>query len=225
MVGFREPIRAPGVCAPEAPPGVAMDTSAICRMGPGLALLVTLSACRAEPSVSPMQKRSWTCGEEITRVHDVPIRSNGLGIHSCVQGDENRHRADDGYSYGRKWQCVEFVRRFYKDHLEHAMPSPWGNATDYFLDELPHGARNPDRDLIQLRNGGPDRPRPDDLVVFKEAAGGYGHVGIVMEVTEDAIMLAQQNALPAILRVPLEHDDGQWTIGHGATGFLRKTDP
>ena len=200
-----------------------MDASWLRSMGLGLSVVVA-PACGAAPSI-PIPSRSWTCGGQVEQVNDIAIYSNGPGIDSCVQGDESRHLSADGYSYGKKWQCVEFVRRYYKDHLGHRMPERYGHATDYFREELAHGARNTERDLIQLRNGGPDRPRADDLLVFREYAGGYGHVGIIVEVGKESIVLAQQNSLPALQTIPLKHDNGQWTVGKDATGFLRREVP
>ena len=195
------------------------------RLGRATLLLVVLPACRTNSPAAPTLLAPWTCGQVVAHADGVPIYSNGPGLHSCVEGPDNRHRHADGYSYGRKWQCVEFVRRYYKDHFEHEMPSPWGNAADYFVESLPHGAHNPDRDLIQLRNGGPDRPRAGDLVVFRDAAGGYGHVAIALEVEEDRVVLAQQNLHPALDPVSLTHEGGHWTLGGGATGFLRIKTP
>ena len=35
--------------------------------------------------------------------------------------------SDDGaYSYGMKWQCVEFVRRFYKEYFDMRCPKNMG---------------------------------------------------------------------------------------------------
>ena len=188
-----------------------------------MALALT-SGCTGRSSV-PEAIRSWKCGEEVERLHGIAIYSNGLSINSCVEGEGQRNRAPDGYSYGLKWQCVEFVRRYYKEHLGHSMPSQWGNARDYFRADVPHGELNSERGLVQLHNGGPVPPVANDLVVFQDAAGGLGHVAIIAEVSEDSIVLAQQNSLPALVTVSLDHDDGVWTIGDGATGFLRRTPP
>lgn len=185
-------------------------------------MVATLMACRSGPARTLSEQARWSCGDVIERVEGVAIRSNGPGLHSCVDEADVRHRHPDGYVYGRKWQCVEFVRRFYKDHLGHEMPSAWGNAADYFRGVVAHGARNPERGLLQFQNGDSERPRPDDIVVFQDAAGAYGHVAIIMEAREDVVILAQQNALPALVTLPLSNHAGRWTIGGGATGFLRK---
>ena len=80
-------------------------------------------------------------------------------------------------TYGQKWQCVEFVKRFYYEAKGHKMPNGYGNAKDFFDDTLPQGAYNSQRDLYQYRNGGNMKPAPDDLVVFQR--GLYGHVAII----------------------------------------------
>lgn len=188
-------------------------------------LVFLLSACKSVERPNRVVPAALDCGAVVSEADGIPIYANGPGLHSCVQGAENRHRHPDGYSYGRKWQCVEFARRYYKDRFGHEMPSPWGNAADYFVEGLAHGANNPDRALLQLRNGSPDPPRAGDLIVFRDAAGGYGHVGIAVEVRDDSLVLAQQNALPALETLSLTHEDGRWTLGGGATGFLRRAEP
>jgi surface antigen len=49
---------------------------------------------------------------------------------------------------------------------------------------------NARRVLRQYRYGGDVAPRLDDLFVF---TGGYGHVGIVSEVTSNSVEIVQQN--------------------------------
>ena len=211
-----------GLVGPPSVSGHPMMQRFLHAQLPLAGMVMTLMACRSGPPKSSSEPATWRCGDVIERVEGVAIRANGPGLHSCVDDADVRHRHPDGYVYGRKWQCVEFVRRFYKDHLGHEMPSAWGNAADYFRDAIAHGARNPERGLRQFRNGGSERPRTDDLVVFQDVAGAYGHVGIVIEVGEDTVILGQQNALPALVTLPLSSHEDRWTIGGGATGFLRK---
>lgn len=37
-----------------------------------------------------------------------------------------------GYYYGYKWQCVEYIKRFYYEAKGHKMPDSYGNAKDFW---------------------------------------------------------------------------------------------
>jgi hypothetical protein len=43
-----------------------------------------------------------------------------------------RNVSVDGYNLGLKYQCVEFVKRYYYQHLGHKMPDTYGHAKDFF---------------------------------------------------------------------------------------------
>ena len=162
---------------------------------------------------------STDCGAVLLTHNDVSVISNGFGVSSC---DGGRNLDNDGYSYGIKWQCVEFVRRYYKDHLNHSMPNKYGNAVDYFRQGIPHGGRNTERDLIQYYNGKTEKPKPDDLLVCPNMAGGLGHVAIIKSVTESEVHIIQQNSFPSIRAIPLSNSEERWTIEEDCIGFLRK---
>lgn len=119
---------------------------------------------------------------------------NGVVVHyngwNFAQS-HGKHYAVDGYYYGRKWQCVEFVKRYYYEHLNHSMPDGWGNAKDFFDISLLHKDFNKRRGLNQYYSGAKDDPKPDDLLVFNN--GKYGHVAIVTEVGSDYVEVIQQN--------------------------------
>ena len=119
--------------------------------------------------------------------------------------------------YGKKWQCVEYVRRYYKDALNHEMPEYWGDATDYFRVNIPNGSMNTERDLVQYQNGS-IRPKVNDLLVFQNMAGGLGHVSIVTNVTDSTVSTIAQNIGRDCIDV-LSLDVNR--IGGGCSGFLR----
>jgi surface antigen len=97
------------------------------------------------------------------------------------------------YYYGQKWQCVEFVKRFYYDAKGHKMPDVMGHAKSFFDANLPDGTLNTRRGLIQYQNGSTNKPHTDDLLVFADTK--YGHVGIVTQVGENSLEIIQQNIL------------------------------
>ena len=119
----------------------------------------------------------------------VPVYDNGLLFFRSY----GRHYARDGYYYGQKWQCVEFIKRFYHDARQHKMPDVMGHARSFFDEALPDGVLNPRRGLIQYRNGSPAKPQPDDLLVFTDTK--YGHVAIVTQSTDHSVEIIQQNIL------------------------------
>ena len=174
-----------------------------------------LSACQF---LSPnMNIKEYQCGDVVNELEGIPIYYNS-GLHSCGEG---RHMNDDGtYSYGMKWQCVEFVRRFYKQYFDHAMPEKYGNAIDYFDFQLKHGEINQKRALRQFQNGGSEKPQKYDLLVCNYPLK-YGHVAIIAEVGTNYIVVAQQNTSEAFQRMELKNEDQQWTILEDCAGFLR----
>ena len=147
-------------------------------------------------------------GSEIARYKGVPAYQNG----KQVTKSHGKHYAENGYYYGQKWQCVEYVKRFYHDALKHKMPNVWGHARDFFDPETGHGEINQARGLVQYKNGGADKPRADDLLVFRN--GNLGHVAIVTQVADDRVVVIQQNVKGSPTgSYPLVYKDGTYTLG------------
>ena len=158
------------------------------------------------------------CGDSIGSHNGITAYYND-GFNSCGSG---RHMSADGYSYGFKWQCVEYVRRYYKDYYNHEM-SRWGNASDYFRNNLAHGAINTERNLTQYKNGNTEKPKEGDILVFQNIAPPYGHVRIVTNVSGNTINVIEQNTGTSCYSTLSLSQSGQnWTISDDCTGFLRK---
>lgn len=126
-------------------------------------------------------------GKKLDAHYGVGVYYNGW----LIGQSHGKHYAEDGYYFGHRWQCVEFVKRYYYLHLNHAMPDGWGHAKDFFNTSLTHGAFNKRRGLYQYNNGDKEVPKPDDLLVYNK--GKYGHVAIVTEVGNDYVEIIQQN--------------------------------
>lgn len=156
-------------------------------------------------------------GQEVDGYKGVPVYYNGI----LYQRAHGRHVAADGYYYGQKWQCVEYVKRFFKDAKGHEMPDVWGHAKDFFNDKLPDGVMNQARGLWQYRNGGRTAPVADDLLVF--TSGKFGHVAIVTEVGDDYVEIIQQNIWQRTRRrMPLQRRAGRHYLeARGVAGWLR----
>lgn len=140
-----------------------------------------------ESGEEPDTKSVQEVGLALDQYHNIPVFSNGLAYSKSY----GKHYSKDGYYYGRKWQCVEYVKRYYYEELGHKMPNLYGNAIDFFDDKVPQGAFNAERGLVQYRNNDIVKPEPDDLMVFTNSK--YGHVAIVMDVGEDYVEVIQQN--------------------------------
>jgi CHAP domain. len=161
-------------------------------------------------------------GEVVDELDGAAVYYNGGVAHV-----EGRHLASDGYNLGLKYQCVEFVKRYYYEHYGHKMPDSYGHAKDFFDSRVKDGEMNAARGLIQYVNGSLMPPQKGDLVVYAPHAGNhYGHVAVVSEVSEAGVEIIQQNPGPfGVSRevYTLTQDaHGHWHIGHDRVmGFLR----
>lgn len=156
-------------------------------------------------------------GTKIDEYKGIAIYSNGKNYMSS----HGLNFSEDGYYYGYKWQCVEFVKRFYYEKLGHEMTDGAGNAKYFFNPMLSQGEYNDQRGLIQYENGGDNKPQADDLLVFDD--GAYGHVAIISEVGDDWVEVVQQNSEVPRERYELEVLNGKYTISgeKKPAGWLR----
>lgn len=165
---------------------------------------------------------SHSVGDPIDSLNGVLVYYNGE-----VGNVSGRNLTDDNYNLGLKYQCVEFVKRYYYQHLHHKMPDTYGHAKDFFDPTLTDGQLNTKRNLIQYTNGSKTKPICDDLIVFdKTVFNPYGHVAIISEVTDNRIEIIQQNPGPsANSRVffILKKENNKWFVNEKRVfGWLRK---
>ncbi|MHA6492126.1 CHAP domain-containing protein [Pseudomonas borbori] len=163
----------------------------------------------------------YAVGEPLDELHGVAIYYNG-GVNT-VQG---RNLTPDGYNLGLRYQCVEFIKRYYFERYGHRMPDSYGHAKDFFDPTLGDGAMNAKRAMWQFVNGGASQPQADDLLVFGPSLfNRYGHVAIVAQVGGAAIEIAQQNPGPfgqSRERLGLSQRDGHWHVDNSKVlGWLR----
>ena len=167
-------------------------------------------------------KTSFKVGEKTDSLNGVFVFYNG-GV-GTVSG---RNTTADGYNLGLKHQCVEFVKRYYYEHLNHKMPDSYGHAKDFFEPSLADGKISKRRNLTQYTNKSKSKPKVNDLLVFKGTSfNKYGHVAIVSKVTKDRIEIIQQNPGPfskSRETFLLSHTNGKWEIKEKRVlGWLRK---
>lgn len=161
-------------------------------------------------------------GESLDSLNGVTVYYNG-----GVSNIEGRNLTEDGYNLGMKYQCVEFVKRYYYEYLNHKMPESYGNAKDFFDNELDDGELNKDRNLMQYGNPSISKPKISDLIVFDGSIlNAYGHVAIISNVSNDSIEIIQQNPGPfgkSRRKISLTNSEGMWIIeDKKVLGRLRK---
>lgn len=161
-------------------------------------------------------------GDVVDEFNHVKVYYNG-GVNNVT----GRNLSPDGYNLGLKYQCVEFVKRYYYEFYHHKMPEARGNAKDFFDTKIPSGQINPARGLLQFTNG-TEKSQIGDLLIFKgHLLNPYGHVAIISNVTDNAIEIIQQNPgpfTPSRITYSLTEDQNhQWKIENDRIlGFLRK---
>jgi len=164
----------------------------------------------------------FVVGQKIDGLHGVYVYHNG-----GVANVEERNLTRDGYNLGLKYQCVEFVKRYYYEYLNHKMPDSYGNAKDFYNNALKDGDKNEQRNLIQYTNFSKTKPKVSDLLIFKGTFfNKYGHVAIVSKVTDNEIEIIQQNPGPfgqSREKFGMRNENEKWEIENSRIlGWLRK---
>jgi len=164
----------------------------------------------------------YTPGEPVDSLHGVLVYYNG-----SVGNVSGRNVTSDGYNFGLKYQCVEFVKRYYYQHLGHKMPDTYGHAKDFFDRKTADGELNTKRGLLQFKNGSRSKPKVNDLLIFSATSSNpYGHVAIVSAVEGDEIEIIQQNpgkCASSRATYDFSVEAGKWKIeNQRILGWLRK---
>lgn len=164
----------------------------------------------------------FTIGQKIDDLNGVYVFYNG-----SVGNVSGRNTTADGYNLGLNYQCVEFVKRYYYEHLNHKMPDSYGHAKDFFDKTLADGQKSKRRNLIQYTNLSSKKPKVNDLVIFDGTKfNKYGHVAIISKVTASEIEIIQQNPGPfgrSRETYALDNKNGKWEIeNRKLLGWLRK---
>jgi surface antigen len=161
-------------------------------------------------------------GAVIDNLNGVKVFYNGP--YSNISG---RNLTNDHYNLGLRYQCVEFVKRYYYEHLNHKMPDSYGHAKDFFNSKIKDGAFNKSRGLNQYSNQSKSKPKVNDLIIFSGTVyNKFGHVAIISKVSDDQIEIVQQNAGSATNTretFSLIKNKSKWEIAnYGVLGWLRK---
>lgn len=161
--------------------------------------------------IDPQTGYTIKIGSVVDNFNGVPVYYNG-SVGTVI----GRNLAPDGYNLGLKYQCVEFVKRYYYEYYGHKMPDSYGHAKDFFDAKIQDGEISPKRNLIQYTNGSMSKPKASDLIIFGPTTfNRYGHVAIISDVTDEQIEIIQQNPGPytsSRVNYPLENINGKWKI-------------
>ncbi|MFC0778059.1 CHAP domain-containing protein [Flavobacterium sp. HJSW_4] len=162
-----------------------------------------------------IKKVNWNSnhfiGEKIDSLNGVNVYYNG-----GVGNSTGRNLTDDGYNLGMKYQCVEFIKRYYYQYLKHKMPDSYGNAVDFYDKMVEDGKVNEKRNLIQFSNPSKEKPKENDIIIYnKSLFNPYGHVAIISKVEENSIEIIQQNPGPFASsreHIKLQNLNNQWFL-------------
>lgn len=134
----------------------------------------------------------YKVGQVVDSLNHVYVYYNGGVDHV-----EGRNLGADGYNIGLKYQCVEFVKRYYYEYLNHKMPDSYGHAKDFFDLAVKDGELNKQRNLIQYTNLSQSKPAVSDIIIFDGTVSNrYGHVAIISQVSDSTVEIIQQNPGP-----------------------------
>lgn len=163
------------------------------------------------------------------QIGDVLDDLNGVKVYynGGVGNVSGRNTTADGYNLGLKYQCVEFIKRYFYERYKHKMPDAYGHAKDFFDLKVEDGLLNKRRGMFQFANAGSHKPQVDDLLVFDGTIlNRYGHVAIISQVSDSEIEIIQQNSGPfgqsRITIALLQIEQGRWQLqDKNILGFLR----
>jgi len=146
-----------------------------------------------------------------------------VGEFSAVPAYSNGSVGNGVYdTYGYRYQCVEYVNRFYVQMFAHKNMRGMGNACDYYdnYQEL---------ELDRYANGGTEPPRPGDVLCSN--GDTYGHVAIVRAVSSDSVRVIEQNWYEdyrdSSVALGMDTSGGNYTVAnfspsYPVQGWLRK---
>jgi surface antigen len=174
-------------------------------------ICITVFYCLALLTKNTNWNKNHFVGEVVDTLNGVKVYYNG-----GVSNSEGRNLTEDGYNIGVKYQCVEFIKRYYYEHLQHKMPDTYGNAIDYYDTTLKDSMHNKKRNLIQFSNPSKAKPKENDIIIFdKTLFNRYGHVAIISKVEDSLIEIIQQNPGPFVSsreKIKLRKQNNLWII-------------
>jgi hypothetical protein len=180
----------------------------------------------------PSENSTVTGNKGTSDPNDIGIiidEFNGVEVYynGSVRQVHGRHVSPDGYNLGLKFQCVEFVKRYYYQVFGHRMPNSYGDAKDFYDYGVGDVQYNNKRGLIQCSNPSTAKPKVHDLLVYgPNMFNSFGHVAIVTDVGDQNVTCISQNLGPGNgtrRTYALIYAAGTYLIDDGdVIGWLRK---
>ncbi|WP_291143105.1 CHAP domain-containing protein [Flavobacterium sp. UBA7680] len=153
-------------------------------------LVLGYAGLKAVKKINP--NSDYKIGQSLDSLNGVKVYYNG-----GVDNVSGRNVTKDNYNLGLKYQCVEFVKRYYYEYYNHKMPDAYGHAKDFFDPKVNDGSLNSKRNLIQYTNPSKKKPQVGDVVIFSGSLlNRFGHVAIISKVSENEVEIIQQNPGP-----------------------------
>lgn len=150
-------------------------------------------------------------GTLVGTFNGVAAYSNGSDTYVSNQ----YNITDDGTNTGMKWQCVEYVKRYYYLNYGKTWYIPGQNANDYYGNATALG-------LTAFPNTGTTAPQVGDILAFAGGSGELGHVAIIRELGADYVKVIQQNVTQnsrdADFSYSLTVSDGTYTVSAAMLG-------
>ncbi|MBX7044621.1 MAG: T9SS type A sorting domain-containing protein [Ignavibacteria bacterium] len=135
----------------------------------------------------------------------------------------NQTNYQNGTNTGMKWQCPEYINRYYVIvYSMNIRNQASNNANDYYYTATARG-------LQAFTNGGTTAPQVGNIVCSQ--GGDFGHVGLVRAVGSNYVDIIQQNWFnnsgDVIRRLSMTVSNGHYTIegfssSYPIVGWLRK---
>lgn len=127
-------------------------------------------------------------GSYLGQFRAVSVYSNEtVSRYQCYYTSDCKNYVGGVYT-GVKWQCVEYVRRYYLTVFRTDLAARWtGDAYYWYENATAMG-------LDRHQNGvSQSAPQVGDILASKDTSTGVGHVAIVKRVTDNRLYTAQQN--------------------------------
>lgn len=124
-------------------------------------------------------------GTIIGTFNNVPAYSNCSNLCTSCNNNCQSYNYIDGNYIGIKWQCVEYVRRYYYEVYNMDLAALYRGDANTFYDNADNMG------LESYANGGATAPSVGDILVSN--GGGDGHVAIIKSVTNSQVCTIQQN--------------------------------
>lgn len=153
------------------------------------------------------------CGSKVGSYNSIDAFSNhSVSSKDCCSATVYCKNYNGSCCTGYKWQCVEYVDRYYSVKFGKCIGG--GNANTYYSNYKSKG-------LHRAANGGTDKPQTGNILC--SAGGGAGHVAIVREVGSNYVKVIEQNWYNGSddnsMKLNMTVKNGKYTVSGFSSGY------